>query len=467
MSALVWFRRDLRLTDNPAWANATIDHDAVEGVFVLDDRLIGAAGELRRNLLFDNVRALDTQLRQLGGRLTITTGPPETAIPRLAGTHDTVYWNRDYTPFARRRDGAVRAAVDADVECLDGAVVHPPGTVLTGGGTPYRVFTPYYRTWMATPIEPWQVARAPTVLGVAGADLPRAGQPIMEVGEIGARKRLDRFLEIVDNYEDDRNRPDLDRTSHLSTDLKFGTISPRRVAEVVGSATPGRQAFVRQIAWRDFYAQTLSHSPHTVDAPFRENLASIVWEDDEEAVTAWKIGETGYPIVDAGMRQLRSEGWMHGRMRMITASFLVKDLGIDWRVGERHFRRLLIDADIAQNVGNWQWVAGTGADAAPYFRIMNPIAQSRRFDPDGVYIRRYVPELASLEAPAVHAPWERPLETAAAGVTLGGTYPYPIIDHATAREITLHRFRTAKRSTLAQADATREPNGPRRQHTEA
>lgn len=457
MSALVWFRRDLRLDDNPAWANATIDHNAVEGVFVLDKRLLDAAGDLRRNVLFGNVRALDARLRALGGGLTIAGGSPEAVIPHLAERHDAVYWNRDYTPFSRRRDSIVREAVRADIECFDGTVVQPPGAVLTGGGTPYRVFTPYYRTWTATPIESWPAPRATTVLESAGADLPKADQPIMEGGEIGARRRLDRFLEVVDDYETDRNRPDIDRTSRLSADLKFGTISPRRVVEIVGSATPGRQAFVRQLAWRDFYAQILSHSPHTVDAPFREDLASIVWEDDEEAATAWKTGETGYPIVDAGMRQLRSEGWMHGRVRMIAASFLVKDLGIDWRVGERHFRRLLVDGDVAQNVGNWQWVAGTGADAAPYFRIMNPVAQSRRFDPDGAFIRRYVPELASLEAPTIHAPWEQPLETAAAGVTLGDTYPYPIVDHAIAREFTLRRFAAAKKEMLEQGDASGEP----------
>jgi len=444
MSALVWFRRDLRLDDNPAWANATIDHDAVEGVFVLDARLLATAGELRQSLLFENLRSLDMRLRTLGGGLTVVSGTPEDVIPQLAARHEAVYWNRDYTPFARRRDARVDEAVSADVECFDGSVVHAPGTVLTGDGTPYRVFTPFYRKWAETPIEPWPAAGVATVLASPGIDLPKADRSIIEGGDRGALERLDRFLDVVDDYGADRNRPDIDGTSQLSADLKFGTISPRRVAQVVGSTTPGRQAFVRQLAWRDFYAQVLLHFPHTVDAPLQENLSSIVWADDKEAANAWETGQTGYPIVDAGMRQLRSTGWMHNRVRMITASFLVKDLGIDWRVGERHFRRLLIDADVSQNVGNWQWVAGTGADAAPYFRIMNPITQSRRFDPDGVYIRRHVPELASLEAPIIHAPWERPLETAAAGVTLGDTYPYPIVDHATAREITLQRFATAK-----------------------
>lgn len=444
MSALVWFRRDLRLTDNPAWTTASADHDELEAIFVLDRRLLDAAGDARRDLLFANLRALDSELRGLGGNLTVVPGPADEQLPAVAGGHEAVYWNRDYTPFAIKRDNAVAARTDVEVVTFDGGVVHAPGTVLTGSGTPYRVFTPYYRTWSAMPVEPWPQPGSATVLGRTVAEIPAPNRPTIPPGEAGARNRLERFLVVVDGYQDERNRPDLDRTSHLSSDLKFGTISPRIVKETVGTTSEGRRAFVRQLAWRDFYAQVLYHSPHTVNAPLREDLGSIIWEDDDEATQAWKDGRTGYPIVDAGMRQLRNEGWMHNRVRMITASFLVKDLGIDWRVGEGHFRRLLLDADVAQNVGNWQWVAGTGADAAPYFRIMNPVTQSARFDPDGDYIRRYVPELSPLESPAVHAPWQYPVETAAAGITLGDEYPYPLVDHATARDLTLRRFEAAK-----------------------
>jgi deoxyribodipyrimidine photo-lyase len=444
VSALVWFRRDLRLADNPAWAAATAEHDEVAALFVLDRRLLSDAGSMRQNLLFANLCALDEELRQLGGCLTVESGDPARIVPTAAGGHDAVVWNRDYSPFSRRRDKAVAAGIKPKIETFDGNVVHAPEVVLTGGGTPYRVFTPYYRTWNSTPVEPWPRAGQATITGHRGIEIPSFDQPVPSAGEVGARDRLMRFLDIVDDYEADRNRPDLDRTSRLSADLKFGTISARAVAEQVGGTTAGRQAFVRQLAWRDFYAQVLFHAPHTTDHAFRSDLESIVWADDDEAVAAWKDGRTGYPIVDAGMRQLRTEGWMHGRVRMITASFLAKDLGVDWRVGERHFRRLLIDADTAQNVGNWQWVAGTGADAAPYFRIMNPVSQSRRFDPSGDYIRRYVPELAALSGPEIHAPWERPLETAASGVTLGDTYPCPMIDHAEARQITLRRFEAAK-----------------------
>ncbi len=444
MSSLVWFRRDLRLADNPAWAAATSDHDAVEALFVLDRSLLATAGSLRRNLLFAHLAALDAELQHLGGGLTVETGNPETIIPTAAAGHDAVYWNRSYTPFSRGRDAAVARAADRQIETFDGDALHAPEEVLTGGGTPYRVFTPYHRKWSQTEVDPWPQAGDAEVLGSGAADLATVDPPIMTGGEAGARERLERFLEIVDDYETDRNRPDLDRTSHLSADLKFGTIAARTVAERVGRSTNGRQAFVRQLAWRDFYAQVLFHAPQTIDHAFRVDLDTIVWAEDDTAVRAWEDGRTGYPIVDAGMRQLRDEGWMHGRVRMIAASFLVKDLGIDWRVGERHFRRLLIDADTAQNVGNWQWVAGTGADAAPYFRIMNPVAQSRRFDPDGAYIRRYVPELEALDGSGIHAPWERPPETTAAGMILGTDYPYPMVDHGEAREITLRRFGAAR-----------------------
>jgi deoxyribodipyrimidine photo-lyase len=267
----------------------------------------------------------------------------------------------------------------------------------------------------------------------------------MAGGEWAATERLEAFLERVDRYGEERNRPDLDTTSRLSADLKFGTIDPRTVAARVGDGTEGRRGFVRQLAWRDFYASVMAAFPHTATRAMRTEYDAIAWRDDPGGLAAWQEGRTGYPIVDAAMRQLAAEGWMHNRVRMIAASFLVKDLLIDWRLGEAHFRRLLVDADVAQNVGNWQWVAGTGTDAAPYFRVFNPVTQGRRFDPNGDYVRRWVPELARLAAGDIHAPWEvAPLDLASAGVVLGDTYPAPIVDHAEARDEAIAAYEAAR-----------------------
>jgi deoxyribodipyrimidine photo-lyase len=268
----------------------------------------------------------------------------------------------------------------------------------------------------------------------------------MTPGEDAAAGRLARWLDDVDGYRDRRDRPDDDTgTSHLSADLRWGTLSPREVARTVGESTKGRAGFVRQLAWRDWYAHLLWEQPELASHALKPEMDRVPWRDDPDGLAAWQEGRTGYPIVDAGMRQLAATGWMHNRVRMITASFLVKDLLVDWRLGEAHFRRLLVDFEVSQNVGNWQWVAGTGPDAAPYFRIFNPVTQARKFDPDGEFVRRWVPELAGLEAPSVHSPWELgPLELAAAGVVLGETYPHPIVDHAEARERTLAAYGRAK-----------------------
>ena len=265
--------------------------------------------------------------------------------------------------------------------------------------------------------------------------------PPLETGEEAAERRLEAFTDRVDRYAEERDRPDLDITSRLSVDLKWGTISPRRIVEALAGDSPGRAGFVRQVAWRDFWAQIMAARPETVSEALRPEYRDVQWRHDPDGLEAWKRGRTGYPLVDAGTRQLRAEGWIHNRVRMVVASFLVKDLLVDWRLGERHMRRLLLDGDVAQNVGNWQWTAGTGADAVPYFRIFNPTRQSQRFDPAGDYIRRWVPELARLSDREIHTPWKLgPLELAARAPG----YPMPIVDHAEARERTLVAFEAAR-----------------------
>lgn len=445
MTALVWFRRDLRLADNPAWAAATSAHDEVGALFVLDPALWQSAGPNRGPQLAAHLRSLDNQLQQAGGRLAVRHGRPEDVVASASAEMDAVYWNEDYTPYAKRRDDAVSRELIAPQYRFHGGVVHDPDTILTGQGTPYKVFTPFWKRWRATEWDREPVAGVARIHADPGDGIPDTPAPRHSPGEDSASVRLAEFLERVDRYVDERDRPDLDSTSRLSADLKYGTLSPRRVIIEAGESTDGRAALVRQVCWRDFYTHVMHHFQHTATGALRPEYDKVVWRSDDAAFEAWSAGNTGYPIVDAGMRQLLTEGWMHNRVRMITASFLVKDLLIDWRKGERFFRRHLVDGDTAQNIGNWQWVAGTGADAAPYFRIFNPVTQSSKFDPRGDYIRRYVPELRSLEVPAIHAPWKRgPLELAAAGVILGDTYPHPIVDHAVAREATLAAYATAR-----------------------
>jgi deoxyribodipyrimidine photo-lyase len=441
----MWFRRDLRLRDNPALAAATSVHDDVVALFVLDPRLWDTAGPHRGPQLAAHLRALDDQLQIAGGRLAVHHGDPVEVVVAAASGTDGVYWNDDYTPRARRRDDAVAKALNMPVRRLHGSVVHAPGTILTAQGRPYQVFTPFWKHWRT---KEWSTEPEPGTARIAagvGDGIPDVPAPLMAGGEEEARTRLAAFLGRVDRYADERDRPDLDTTSHLSADLKYGTLSPRRAIAETGEDTDGRAGLVRQICWRDFYAHVLHHFPYTATRALRTEYDAIEWRNDQAAFDAWCSGRTGYPIVDAGMRQLLTDGWMHNRVRMITASFLIKDLLVDWRKGERHFRRYLVDGDVAQNVGNWQWIAGTGADAAPYFRIFNPTLQSAKFDPDGDYIRRYVPELSCLTAPAIHAPWEHgPLELASANVVLGETYPPPIVDHAEAREATLAAYAKAR-----------------------
>lgn len=454
--ALVWFRRDLRLDDNPAWAAATAGHDRVVALYVLDRRLLGAAGALRRRRFLHDLAALDRRLREVGGSLRLHAGGAEVAVPEAARTLGArvIYANADVTPYAAARDTRVGQALadeGIDVRWSWGTLVHPPGSVRTAAATLSQVFTPFHRVWAATPWAPWPAPGPAVVVDAAAEPCPAPDGPYplvggesgaaAEPGEDGALARMAWVLERVDDYGETRDRPDIIGSSQLSPDLRFGTLSPRALAQSVGEATPGRAAFVRQLAWRDWYAHTLAQRPDMVDQPLKAAFARLAWRDDGEGLEAWQQGRTGVPMVDAGMRQLLALGWMHNRVRMIAGSFLTKNLLVDWRLGERWFRHHLIDGDVPQNVGNWQWVAGTGPDSSPYHRVFNPVLQGRKFDPGGVYVRRWVPELAGLADEALHAPWEAgPLELAAAGVELGVTYPGPIVDLKASRQRALDAY---------------------------
>ena len=445
MTSIVWFRRDARLDDNPALAAAA--GGPVCALFVIDPSLIAHCSERRRDLLVAGLVDLDQRIRERGGRLRIEHGEPADVVPAVAEEigADEVHINSEVTPYGKARDDRVAGTVG--VTSHDGLYALPPGSVLTNEGDTYKVFTPFHKSWVEKIGPPVDLPEHIEFLDDPGDGPPDAGVPVVPAGPSGAEQRLDEFLERVDRYPDERDRIDLDSTSHLSVDLKYGWIGPRRLIDRVGRSTKSRSAFVRQVAWRDFYGHLLAAYPDIVEASFDERYREMEWLNDPEEIEAWKTGQTGYPLVDAGMRRLVSEGQMHNRVRMIVGSFLVKDLLVDWKVGERFFRHHLIDGDVAQNAGNWQWVAGTGTDAAPYFRVFNPVTQSKKFDPEGKFIREWVPELAEVPDDLVHAPFETgDLELASYGVELGKDYPRPIIDHGVARERAIETYEAARGS---------------------
>ncbi len=440
---VVWFRSDLRVVDNPAWDDATRRHSDVVALVVVDPFIISRAGSFRREAHAGYVRSLD---ESLGGLLTIRVGESHDEVCRVVEESgaDALYFNGDVTAFARRRDVAVAGSVDRmGVEIGEhwGTLVHEPGAVTAATGRVSRVFSPFHRRWAAAPWTQWPDEGDAVVRRLDREELDAPREWSERFGSQAVDDRVDRAVERSEDYEALRNTPAVDGTTGLSTDLTFGAVSPRSLIEALGDGE-GPGSLIRQLAWRDWYHHLFAEMPELATTPMATTRASIPWRDAPDEVDAWVAGRTGYPLVDAGMRQLAATGWMHNRVRMVTASFLVKDLLVEWTVGERYFRRILIDADIPQNAGNWQWVAGTGPDSAPFFRVLNPTTQSRRFDPNGTYIRRWVPELAGLDDRTIHDPsTASPLDLMASGVILGDTYPFPLVDHAEARQRALTAYR--------------------------
>jgi deoxyribodipyrimidine photo-lyase len=444
VTSVLWLRRDLRLRDHPA-LHAAASEAPVLAVFVLDPALLRPAGAARLAFLYRTLRALDADLRAHGSRLFVRRGRPELAIPavvRQVGAQ-AVHVSADFGPYGAARDATVEQALgDVALVRTGSPYAVSPGRVLKGDGTPFKVFTPFYRAWVA---HGWRApaASSPGRIGwhpgIDGVDIPRdprlpPGLVLPDAGEDAARKAWNAYRTgNLASYASDRDRPDLDRTSRMSVYLKWGSLHPRTLLADLGTRD---EIFRKELAWREFYGHVLHHWPESAREYFQPQFKRMAWARPDDAFDAWCAGRTGYPIVDAGMRQLLGEGWIHNRVRMIVASFLVKDLHVEWQHGARHFMRHLVDADLAANQHGWQWTAGTGTDAAPYYRVFNPITQGRKFDPDGEYVRRWIPELREIAGPAVHEPWTLADPPA--------KYPEPIVDHAVERRVALANYQDVR-----------------------
>jgi deoxyribodipyrimidine photo-lyase len=459
--SVMWFRRDLRVRDHPALVAAAA-HERCVPVFVFDARLLTTGrfpSAIRTRFMLGCLAELDGALRERGGKLAVRIGRPEQEIPRLCaevGARD-VYFTADVAPWARGRDQRVVDALEhVRAHPMPGAcVVDDPAAIRTQTDQPYTVFSPFARTWRTVPRR--DVLNAPravrTPANVKAGDLPslaELGLPeppsrgTFEPGEEAARRQATSFLRTgLEQYADRRDAPK-GGSSRLSPYLRWGCLSAlkldTRVAELSG---PGPDDYRTELAWRDFYAAVLVHFPFVVHLEFQERMRGLEWESPAEHLDAWTQGRTGYPLVDAGMRQLAHEGWMHNRVRMVVGSFLTKDLHLDWREGERVFMERLLDGDMAANNGGWQWIASTGTDPKPYFqRLFNPVTQHEKFDPDGEYVRRWCPELARVPAKKLSKPWTMSTEEQeAAGCRVGKDYPAPIVDHAHERRRAVERYR--------------------------
>ena len=447
MPSILWFRRDLRLGDHPALLAAAMDGEVLP-VFVLDPRQLDGPEVVSRTYLMRSLRSLNAQL---DGRLCVRAGIPTTVIPALARDIEatSVHISADYGTFGRVRDAAVESALQSLAIPLvrsGSPYAVAPGRVLKDDGTPYKVYTPFWKAWMRHGWSPPAESSVQSARWIAlwsddipvDDDLGRLRLP--NAGENAAAHRWQWFCEnALHAYSELRDRADLDGTSKLGAALRFGEVHPRTLLAQLGDE-PGHDVFRKELAWREFYADVLWHQPHTANDYLDPRFAAMQYDTGvsaEARFTAWCAGRTGYPFVDAGMRQLLAEGWMHNRVRMVVASFLVKDLHLEWQQGEAWFARYLRDYDRASNAHGWQWTAGCGTDASPYFRIFNPVAQGQRFDPQGDYVRRYVPELAHIAGAAVHEPWKTD-----SGYEHG--YDKQLVDHANERAESLRRYAEPK-----------------------
>ena len=463
--SLIWFRRSLRIDDLTAFRSPVEMGHQIACVVVRDSKYrSGDASFVARTNLYDQaLESLANDLKGLGGKLLLLDGNPEVEIPRfLSQNAITDIWFADeIEPEGLNRDAKVRREAEqlgVRVHVCQDQYLFAPSAFVTGTGKPYSVFTPFKKRCLAQlPPRPldaptsikWLVIEGQTVNGAPHADV----DGVCAMNTASAYAHFTRFCERdIEHYEEMRNFPAVDGTSRLSGHLHFGVVSPRRLLhKALAVGGDGASTYVSEILWRDFYAQILFHRPDTTHSCFQHQWDDLVWQDDSEHVSAWMEGRTGYPIVDAAMRQLNTTGWMHNRLRMIVASFLTKDLLIDWRIGEAYFRSHLLDGDLASNVGGWQWAASTGTDAQPWFRVFNPVSQGTKFDPDGKFVRAWLPELQNVPDKFIHAPWLMSYSEATwLDIKLGHDYPKPIVDHGAQRLKALEMF---KKVTL-----TREPS---------